>query len=211
MDTFRTDLGNGACCAMTVSTKPIAAEATSTPGAKSAVGWSVAALAVALAGLAGSLTLSLGMALKACPLCFYQRTFMMSLVAVLGMGLVLGAGRTARLLLLCVPLAVAGLGVALFHVSLEITGKLECPTGLMELGTAPQQSLAVYTVLAALLVLGAASTSAGLTQWGGLAVGVVLGGLLAVASCISNPPMPAPPTRAYAAPPDICRPPFVAP
>src|SRR5438876_8199332 len=33
--------------------------------------WAWAALAVAVAGLAGSLFLSLGMNLKACPLCFY--------------------------------------------------------------------------------------------------------------------------------------------
>jgi hypothetical protein len=66
-------------------------------------------------------------------------------------------------------------------------------------------------VLTALLAFGAASTSAGLMRWGGLLAGIVLGGLLALASCISNPPMPAPPTRAYTAPPDICRPPFVAP
>src|SRR5438093_13276732 len=81
-----------------------------------------AALAVAVAGLAGSLFLSLGMNLKACPLCFYQRTFMMSLVAVLGVGLLAGAARPGRLALLALPLAVAGLGVALFHVSLELRG-----------------------------------------------------------------------------------------
>ncbi len=78
-----------------------------------------AALVVAVAGLSGSLFLSLGMHLKACPLCFYQRTFMMSLAAVLGMGLLLGV---ARLGLLTLPLAVAGLGIALLHVSLEIGG-----------------------------------------------------------------------------------------
>src|SRR5919199_714734 len=92
--------------------------------------WLWAALAVALAGLAGSLFLSLGMGLKACPLCFYQRAFMMSLVAVLGMGLLTGAGQSGRLGLLSVPLATAGLGVALFHVSLELAGRLECPQGL---------------------------------------------------------------------------------
>src|SRR5947209_7051199 len=58
-----------------------------------ASGWTWAALAVAVAGLGGSLFLSLGMHLKACPLCFYQRTFAMSLVAVLGMGLLAGVAR----------------------------------------------------------------------------------------------------------------------
>src|SRR5436190_1735483 len=100
-----------------------------------------AALLVALAGLAGSLFLSLGMNLKACPLCFYQRTFAMSVVAVLGMGLFTG-GRSGRLGLLTLPLAVAGLGVAVFHVYLETAGKLECPQGLLGWGSAPRQSLA---------------------------------------------------------------------
>src|SRR5262245_57474276 len=91
----------------------------------------LAGLVVAVAGLAGSLLLSLGLNLKACPLCFYQRTFVMSLVAMLGLGLAARAARPARLLLLALPLAVAGLGVALFHVRLEWAGKLECPDGLL--------------------------------------------------------------------------------
>src|SRR5690242_8659304 len=95
-----------------------------------------AALAVAAAALAGSLYLSMGMALRACPLCFYQRTFVMSLVAVLGMGLATRLA-PATLALLSLPLAVAGFGVALFHVFLEITGTLVCPAGVLGLGTAP--------------------------------------------------------------------------
>ena len=178
------------------------------PGPANAL-WAWAALAAAVAGLAGSLFLSLGMNLKACPLCFYQRTFLMGLVAVLGMGLLTGAARPGRLALLALPLAVAGLGVALFHISLELRGKLECPAGLLGLGTAPQQSLAVFAVLTALLAVNALLGAAG---WGGLIGGVVLGGLLAAASCTSNPPMPAPPKEPYASPhPDICRPPYRSP
>src|SRR5438128_91889 len=37
--------------------------------------WLVLALVVSLAALGGSLALSLGLNLRACPLCFYQRTF----------------------------------------------------------------------------------------------------------------------------------------
>jgi disulfide bond formation protein DsbB len=174
--------------------------------------WAWAALAAAVAGLAGSLFLSLGMNLKACPLCFYQRTFMMGLVAVLGMGLLARAARPGRLALLALPLAVAGLGVALFHVSLELRDKLECPAGLLRLGTAPQQSLAMFVVLTALLAVDALRAARGPAGWGGLIGGVVLGGLLAAASCTSNPPMPAPPTAPYASPhPDICRPPYGSP
>ena len=171
-----------------------------------------AAFALALAGLAGSLFLSLGMNLKACPLCFYQRTFAMSLVAVLGMGLLTGV-RPNHLGLLALPLAVAGLGVALFHVRLEITGKLECPRGVLGLGTAPKQSLAVFAVLFLLLLGGVLSGEpAGRGKWAALFGGVVLGALLAVASCTSNPPPPAPPKAPYADPhPEICRPPYRPP
>jgi hypothetical protein len=179
--------------------------------ARAALVLAVAALVVAVAGLAGSLFLSLGMSLKACPLCFYQRTFVMSVAAVLAVGLLARAARPDRLALLALPLAVAGLGVGLFHVRLELAGKLECPGGLLELGTAPKQSLAVFVALTALLALGALLGARGLADLGALAVAVVLGGLLAVASCTSNPPMPPAPKAPYAAPPDVCRPPYSPP
>ena len=176
-----------------------------------ASGWGWAALVLAVAGLAGSLGLSWGLHLKACPLCFYQRTFMMSLVAVLGVGLS-RAARPGQLGLLTLPLAVAGLGVALFHVRLEVTGKLECPQGLLGLGSAPKQSLAVFAGLTALLLADVLrGCPPGTSTWATLAGGVVLGGLLAVASCTSNPPMPPAPQGPYPAPPDVCRPPFRAP
>jgi hypothetical protein len=114
--------------------------------------------------------------------------------------------------LLALPVAVAGLGVAFFHVRLELAGKLECPEGLLALGTAPQQSLAVFVTLTALLAADALLGARGPAGWGGLLGGVVLGGLLAAASCTSNPPMPAPPNAPYASPqPDICRPPYRPP
>jgi hypothetical protein len=170
------------------------------------------ALVAAVAGLAGSLSLSWALHLKPCPLCFYQRTFMMALVAILGVGLGAQAARPGRLSLLALPLAVAGLGVALFHVWLESTGKLECPQGLLGLGTAPTQSLVMFTLLSVLLLAGAVTGGPwGAGTWGGLAGGVVLGVLLAIASCTSNPPMPPAPKAADAGPPDVCRPPFIQP
>src|SRR5439155_10931971 len=81
-------------------------------------------LLVALIALAGSLWLSIGMKLKACPLCFYQRTFVMGVVAVLGIGVLTGQRHRAVLNLLSLPLAIAGLGVAFFHEYLELAGKL---------------------------------------------------------------------------------------
>src|SRR5262249_24775068 len=140
------------------------------------VAWTWAALAVAVVATAGSLYLSMGMGLKACPVCFYQRAFVMGVVGVLVMGLVTGAEWGAALLgLSALPLAVGGLGVAGFHVYLEGAGKLECPRGLFGLGTAPEQSLAALALLTAVLLAGALS---GWRAWGGivplgLAAGVV--------------------------------------
>jgi len=166
-----------------------------------------AALAASILAVAGSLTLSLGLGLKACPLCFYQRAFAMSLVAVLGMGLLAGAQREGWLVLLGLPLAIAGLGVALFHVSLEFRGKLECPLGLLGWGSAPQQSLAMFVIVFVLLLIGALRIGLPALRIE-LPVSLLLGVLLAVGSCIANPPLPKVPAEPYPSAPDVCRPPF---
>lgn len=164
---------------------------------------------VALVVLLGSLWLSVGMSLKACPLCFYQRTFVMGVVAVLGVGLLTGHQHRGVLNLLALPLVVAGLGVAVFHEYLELTGKLECPAGVMGIGTAPQQSLAALVVLLILVAIGVAHSGLGATaRWPASAGALVLGLLLSVASVASAPPMPPVPTKAYTTPLDMCRPPF---
>jgi disulfide bond formation protein DsbB len=166
-------------------------------------------LLVALAALAGSLWLSIGMKLKACPLCFYQRTFVMGVVAVLGIGVLTGQRHRAVLNLLALPLAVAGLGVAAFHVYLELTGKLECPAGVLGIGTSPQQSFVVLAVLLALIVVGVVrSGMVGEAHLPAVGAAVVLGLLLAWSAVASSPPMPPTPTQAYTTPLDICRPPF---
>lgn len=115
--------------------------------------WTWAALLVSLAGVAGSLYLSLGMHLKACPLCFYQRVFIMGAAAVLLTGLLAGPSRGGRISLLAFPLAIGGLTVAGFHTYLEATSVLECPHGVLQLGSAPQQSLALHLLLTVLLAL----------------------------------------------------------
>jgi disulfide bond formation protein DsbB len=150
------------------------------------------------------------MGLKACPLCFYQRTFVMGVVGVLAVGLLTGPRHHAVLNVLAMPMAVAGFGVAAFHVFLELTGKLECPSGVMNVGTAPQQSLAVLTVLLTLVVVGAMrSRSAGESCWPALTGAVVLGLLLAWGAVVSAPPSPTP-TEPYKTPFDMCRKPFRA-
>jgi disulfide bond formation protein DsbB len=166
-------------------------------------------LLVALLALAGSLWLSIGMKLKACPLCFYQRTFVMGVVAVLGTGLLTGQRYRAVLNLLALPLAVAGFGVAVFHEYLELSDKLECPAGVMGIGTTPQQSLAALVVLLAVIAVGVVqSGKVGETHSPAVGAAIVLGLLLALGAVASSPPMPLAPTQAYSSPLDICRPPF---
>lgn len=118
----------------------------------------IIALILALVGTIGSLALSMALGLKPCPLCFYQRSFIMATAAVLLVGLMAHGVPAATLSLLALPLATCGLAVAGFHVFLELSGKLECPSGVWGLGTAPQQSLALGTLLSA--VLGASAFAA---------------------------------------------------
>lgn len=171
--------------------------------------WEWSGCLVALVALGGSLWLSIGMNLKACPLCIYQRTFVMGIVGVLGVGLVAAPRLRGILSVLALPSAVGGFGVAVFHEYLELAGKLECPPGVMGVGTAPQQSLAVLTLLVALLVVGAIQTiRRGHFRWPAMGLAVLLGVLFAAGAVASAPPMPAPPTAAYDTPLEMCRPPF---
>jgi disulfide bond formation protein DsbB len=167
-------------------------------------------LLVAVLALAGSLWLSLGLGLKACPLCLYQRGFVMGVVAVLGVGILTGPRHRGVPNVLALPLAVAGVGVAGFHTYLEQAGRLECPAGVLGLGTAPQQSLAVLTVLLVLVGVGVRRGRGVADSPRPAAAGaaVVLGLLLAWGAVVSAPPLPAAPTRAYEQPLDVCRPPF---
>lgn len=171
--------------------------------------WNALALAVALVGAAGSLLLSIGMGLTACPLCFYQRTFVLAVVGVLLTAFVSGVGRSALPALLALPAALGGLGVVGFHVWLELSGRLECPGGVLGIGTAPQQSLALFLLLVALL-----TGSACVGRRGGESAACVtafaLGGLFAVGAISSAPPLPEAPDEPYTTELTTCRPPYVA-
>ena len=164
--------------------------------------WAAIALAIAVLGTIGSLYLSIGLGLKACPLCFYQRTFMMAIVAVLGVGLWVDRSQANLLCLLCIPLAIAGLGVAAFHQSLVLADKLECPNGLFGLGTAPLQSSVIFAILVSMVFGGAIPRIVALVG------GVCLGLALAWGCIASAPPMPPAPAAPYDQPLEICRPPF---
>lgn len=166
------------------------------------------ALAIASIALAGSLWLSLVMELKACPLCFYQRSFVMGVVAILGIGSLCAARHRRILPVLALPLAVAAFSTAVFHVRLELTGILECPAGIFGIGTAPGQSAAITGLLTVVLALGAFRS--GERALASLAGGV-LGVMLSWAAIASAPPAPAPPAAPHAAPLETCRPPYRAP
>ena len=137
--------------------------------------WMWGAILVSLAALAGSLYLTLGMNLKPCPLCYYQRTFVMGVAAVLVVGLFVKDVRSSVVTLLALPMAVAGLGVAAWHEFLVQNGTLECPHGVLQIGTAPQQSLAILGLLTLLLIIDQIRVKA----LAPLVATIVLGGLLA--------------------------------
>src|SRR5438552_1180280 len=96
------------------------------PAPKSVLFWNVAALVVALAAVAGSVWLSLGKDLWACPLCYYQRAFVMSVAALLFMAQLTDVRGSAFTSVMAIPLAAAGLSIAGWHVYLEWNGKLVC-------------------------------------------------------------------------------------
>jgi disulfide bond formation protein DsbB len=180
-----------------------------TPPRSSALAWTAAALGAALVGVAGSLWLSMGMGLKACPLCLYQRALLMAAGATLAVGTLTAWRHSGALAVLALPATIAGLGVAAFHVSLEAAGKLECPGGVGNLGTAPQQSLGLLIVLLVLLTI-AALKGRGEGAYGvpAMALAALLGAGMAWGAVKSAPPMPGAPSAPYTQPLDMCRPPY---
>ena len=159
------------------------------------------ALLLSAGAVAGSLYLSLEMNLKACTLCFYQRAFACGLVGVLATGVLTFRDQGAKLCMVALPLAIAGLGVAGFHVWLGWTGwprqnadwYLACPAGIEGIGTAPQQSFAAFALITAVLLIGALG-EVGSSGRGGFALflALALGAGAAAASLRANPDMPKP-------------------
>ena len=178
---------------------------------KSLVAWNLVALTLALVASIGSVYLSVGLGLKACPLCFYQRTFAIAAAIVLAM--LLWQNRLCSLLacLVTLPLAVSGLGVALFHVYLVQVGKLECPPALFGLGDGPLQSLTVFAALTIVCLAGAWAARSSRSGVSAILVVILVGTGAAWACIASAPPLPPAPKQPYDAvkqPFDMCRPPF---
>ena len=90
-----------------------------TPESKGDPGWNATFGAFVIAAVAtlGSLFFSEIMKLPPCSLCWYQRIFMFPLPVVLLVGLLPYDTRVARYAL---PLALAGLGIALWHTLLYV-------------------------------------------------------------------------------------------
>jgi hypothetical protein len=167
------------------------------------------ALLVAAVAVAGTLYLSMGMGLKACPLCLYQRAFIFAVFGILAVGL-LGGGRPGFLSLLALPPAVGAAALGGFHISLEWKGTLECPAGVFGIGSAPQQAFAAEALLVLLLVLDILKAGVGESFGLGAAMGtLILGALFGVGSILSAPPLPPVPPGGYKLPleQDGCRPP----
>jgi disulfide bond formation protein DsbB len=162
----------------------------------------------ALAGLAvlGSLLLSWGLGLAACPLCYYQRAFVMGAFGVLLVGGMFGMARTVCLPALALPVALSGLGVALWHVWLEGTGKMQCPAGFLGIGSAPFQAFLIQLLLCAVLLTGTAVSALPGGGWNSVGASVVLAAILALGSIRSVFMPPPPPLEAYKQDPIICRP-----
>jgi len=169
------------------------------------------ALLLSAVAAAGSLYMSLQLGQKLCPLCYYERAFSFALVGMLLPGLLVFRKEAIRLCILALPLGVAGFGVAGFHVYLEMSGALECPTGIENIGTVAQQSLGIYSLILLTLLYGTYA-EVKLTGDHGLAaiLGLFLGAGAAYGSISANPDLPEP-TGAYPADQkfDTCRKPFV--
>lgn len=178
--------------------------------------WAWIACGASAIGVIASVGLSLLLKLRACPLCFYQRTAVMCTACVLSVGLTAAPQQAALWCLVCWAVHVMGLGVALFHVWLVQRQVLECPRGFGGLGTAPHQSLLFFLLAALPLLLGAEGGFAllGFGAAGGILLTTLLGLFMAALSIITSPPLPPVPTQAYdprSQPLDICRPPFRGP
>ena len=175
--------------------------------------WLAVAMIVAVVGTVGSVYLSMGLGLKACPLCFYQRSFVMAVLAVQVFGWYVERSRPGLICLLSVPMAWAGMGVAVFHEYLVLTGVLECPKALFGLGTAPAQSLIVFVALAIATTWGAwTGRKEARRQSAATFIAAILFGVALAGACVKSspplPPIPAAPYDPAKQPLDTCRRPF---
>jgi len=167
-----------------------------------------AALIAAAASVGGSLYLSLGLGLIACPLCFYQRTFAFAVLGVLILGVFTRARESTFVHLMALLPTIAGGVVAAFHTYLEASGKLICPKGLFGIGSTAQQSLASFVLILICLIPGlAVDVSKKSVSVGAAALSAVLGVAFAYGCIVSSPAPSMPPVEKR---PLMCHPPVSA-
>jgi hypothetical protein len=167
------------------------------------------ATAVAIAGVGGSLYLSINRGLRACPLCLYERAFLMGVVGVLVTGLLFKGVPKGFLSVLALPMAVAGLVIIILHVRLEANGTIECPSGFGGFGSVPQQALGVFVLLLVLLVIDDLKEHFAVRSF----FAAALGGLLAYGAILSGPKLADAPPGGYTVDlhDDGCRKPYTPP
>lgn len=182
--------------------------AEASPGPDLKVMWTRLALFVAAIGVLGSLHLSLGMEppLKPCPLCYYQRAFMMATAAILLLGMILPGVPTAAVTVFALAPAFAGAYVAGTHTYLVVNGDLECPLGITGRFAAPLESVLVFVFLMFFLLADLYHRGTYLMQGAGA---LLLGYLFATTSLRATPP-PTEPTAPYGENEilDMCRKPY---
>jgi disulfide bond formation protein DsbB len=167
------------------------------------------ALLFAVIAVAGSLYLSLGLGLVACPLCFYQRTFAVASLCVLAVGILGGVRPGWRISLLALAPALGGLGMAGWHYSRVAAGVMVCPNGILDLGPAPLQALVSLALLAVVLIADVAvgsrqAAGEGARALAGGVAALILGLGLAYASVTATEMVPLP--KDYSKVSQICHP-----
>lgn len=115
-----------------------------------------AALIAAVAAVAGSLYLSMGLGLVACPICGYQRGFAMAVLVILVLGLTTKARDSGFVNLFAfVPTVIGGM-IAAYHSFSHLSGLQICPKGLFGIGHTPEQSVVSFVLILGCLLPGLA-------------------------------------------------------
>lgn len=190
---------------MSTTPPPPAAESEPTPPPDFKILWTRFALFIAIIGVLGSLHLSINMGLQACPLCYYQRSFMMAAAGILLFAMFLPGVPSAVVSVLALTPATAGLCIAATHVQAEWTGVLECPKGMSGFLPVPQESFIVFVLLVGALIGDLLHRRTYLMQ----GAGAILLGYVFSTTCLKSVQRMDPPTQAYEKEPDGCRKPFV--
>lgn len=162
--------------------------------------WGIAiAFIAALLAVFGSLYLTIAMHLKACPLCLYERTFAMAVFATLGVAFLFRAQiHEGHVSVMALPMSIGGLGVACFHVYLDRSGKLDCPSGVLHMGlAAPEESLVAFLLISTALFFQTLCPGSGLPRPVGRTIVAATTGLLLAFLCVKSSPPPCPSNPVY--------------